>query len=102
MNKPVFTKVFLFDAIYNPRFYASRAYQPFKNYLESIYDILEEGKRDGSIRPEINNRIFVNLFMGIFSHMVTRWLFTEKAKHAGNAVEINAAVDLLCRAVKLF
>ena len=102
LNNPVFTKVFLFDAIYNPRFYASRAYQPFKNYLASIYDILEEGKRDGSLRPEINNRIFVNLFMGIFSHMVTRWLFTEKANHAGNVVEINAAVDLLCRAVKVF
>jgi len=101
LKNPVFTKVFLFDAIYNYRFYASRAYQPFKNYLESIYDILEEGKRDGSIRPEINNRIFVNLFMGIFSHMVTRWLFTEKANHAGNVVELNAAVDLLCRAVKL-
>ena len=100
LNKPVFTKIFLFDAIYNPRFYASRAYQPFKNYLEGIYDILEEGKRDGSIRPEINNRIFVNLFMGIFSHMVTRWLFTAKANRAGNVVELNAAVDLLCRAVK--
>lgn len=102
LNKTVFTKVFLFDAIYNPRFYASRAYLPLKSYLESIYDILEEGKRDGSIRPEINNRIFVNLFMGIFSHMVTRWLFTEKANHAGNVIELNAAVDLLCRAVKLF
>jgi hypothetical protein len=45
-------KVFLFDAIYNPRFYASSAYRPFNNYLESIYGILEEGKLDGSIRPD--------------------------------------------------
>lgn len=99
MNKPVFMKIFLFDAIYNPRFYASNAYRPFKNYLESIYDILEEGKRDGSIRIEINNRIFVNLFMGLFSHMVSRWLFTENANHRGNIVEINGAVNLLIRAV---
>ena len=100
INRPTFLKVFLFDAIYNPRFYASRAYRPFSNYLESVHGILDEGKRDGSIRPEINNRIFVNLFMGIFSHMAIRWLFTRKANGGGNVVEINAAVDLLCRAVK--
>ena len=102
MNEPLCMKVFLFDAIYNPMFDGSKAYHPFKNYLGSLYDILEEGKSEGSIRPGINNRIFINLFMGLFSHMVTRWLFTGNANRAGNVLEINAAVDLLCRAVRSF
>lgn len=98
-TQPVFVKVFLFDAIYNSRFYNSNAYQPFKQYIESIDEILDEGKEDGSIRPEINNRVFRNLFMGIFSHMALRWLFTKKGSQADKIEDINAAVALLGRSV---
>ena len=97
--QPAFVKVFLFDAIYNSGFYTSNAYQPFKQYIESIDEILDEGKQDGSIRPEINNRVFRNLFMGIFSHMALRWLFTEKGSQTDKNEEINTAVALLSRAV---
>ena len=99
LTQPVFVKVFLFDAIYNSGFYTSNAYQPFKQYIESIDKILDEGKEDGSIRPEINNRVFRNLFMGIFSHMTLRWLFTEKGSQTDKNEEINAAVALLSRSV---
>ena len=99
LMQPVFVKIFLFDAIYNAHFYSSNAYPPFKNYIESIYKILDEGKNDGSIRPGINNRVFRNLFMGIFSHMAIRWLFTEKGSKADKIEEINAAVSMLSRAV---
>jgi TetR/AcrR family transcriptional regulator, fatty acid metabolism regulator protein len=101
LTQPVFVKIFLFDAIYNVHFYASNAYPPFKHYIESIYAILDEGKRDGSIRPEINNRVFRNLFMGIFSHMALRWLFTEKGSQTDKMEEIDAAVAMLSRAVAL-
>jgi len=99
LKQPIFVKIFLFEAIYNPRFYVSGAYLPFKHYIESIYGILEEGKRDGSIRPEINNRVFRNLFMGIFSHMALRWLFTKKGGQTDKTAEINAAVKMLSKAV---
>ena len=101
LRQPVFVKVFLFDAIYNSRFYNSNAYQPFRQYIESIYEILDEGKKDGSIRPEINNRVFRNLFMGIFSHMALRWLFTKKGSQSDKNEEINAAVALLSRSVAM-
>ena len=101
LTQPVFVKIFLFDAIYNVHFYASNAYPPFKHYIESVYAILDEGKRDGSIRPEINNRVFRNLFMGIFSHMALRWLFTERGSQTDKMEEINAAVAMLSRAVAL-
>ncbi|MCB2141084.1 TetR/AcrR family transcriptional regulator [bacterium] len=99
LTQPVFVKVFLFDAIYNPRFYSSNAYSPFKHYIESVYEILDEGKKDGSVRPEVNNRVFRNLFNGIFSHMALRWLSTEKGKKADKIEEINSAVSMLSRAV---
>ncbi|UCD80850.1 MAG: TetR/AcrR family transcriptional regulator [Desulfobacterales bacterium] len=99
LTQPAFVKVFLFDAIYNSGFYTSNAYQPLKQYIESIDEILDEGKEDGSIRPEINNRVFRNLFMGIFSHMALRWLFTEKGSQTDKNEEINAAIALLSRSV---
>ena len=99
LTQPVFVKIFLFDAIYNPHFYASDAYPPFKQYLETVTEILEEGKRDGSIRPDISNRVFRNLFMGIFCHMAIRWLFTEKGRQTDKIVEIDAAVSMLSRSV---
>jgi AcrR family transcriptional regulator len=101
LTQPVFVKIFLFDAIYNAHFYSSNAYPPFKNYIQSVYEILDEGKKDGSIRPEINNRVFRNLFMGIFSHMALRWLFTKKGSQTDKIEEINAAVSMLSRAVAL-
>ena len=99
LTQPVFIKIFLFDAIYNSHFYSSNAYPPFKHYIESVYKILDEGKNDGSIRPEVNNRVFRNLFMGIFSHMAIRWFFTEKGSQADKIEEIDAAVSMLSRAV---
>ena len=99
LTQPAFVKVFLLDAIYNPGFYTSNAYQPFKQYIEAVYEILDEGKKNGSIRPEINTRVFRNLFMGIFSHMALRWLFTKKGRQTDKIEEINAAVALLSRAV---
>jgi len=101
LTQPVFVKIFLFDAVYNPRFYVSNAYPPFKHYIESVYTILDEGKKDGSIRPEISNRVFRNLFMGIFSHMALRWLFTEKGRQTDKIEEINMAVNMLSRAVAM-
>jgi TetR/AcrR family fatty acid metabolism transcriptional regulator len=99
LTQPVFMKVFLFDAIYNSRFYNSNAYQPFKQYIESIDEILDEGKEDGSVRPEINNRVFRNLFMGIFSHMALRWLFTKKGSQTDKIEDIDVAVALLSRSI---
>lgn len=99
LMQPVFVKMFLFDAIYNPRFYSSDAYPPFKHYIEGVNDILDEGKKDGSIRPEINNRVFRNLFMGTFSHMAIRWMFTEKGSQDDKLKDIDDAVSMLSRAV---
>ena len=93
-----FVKVFLFHAQLNKEFYASPAYKLFQEYTQIVLEILEDGKRDGSIRKDINNRVFKYLFLGAFSHMALRWLIlgdkkTEKMR------EINEAVMLLSRAV---
>jgi TetR/AcrR family transcriptional regulator, fatty acid metabolism regulator protein len=97
MTEPNFVKVFLLHIQPSQRFYKSQVYKTFKQYTKIIEDVLEEGKKDGSIRTDVNTRIFKNLFLGTFSHMALRWLILEEAA-TDKMKEIDEAVLLLCRA----
>ncbi len=99
LSQPEFMKIFIFDGIFNKRFYKSTARKSYASYVNAFYPILDQGKKDGSIRPEINNRIFKNLFMGIMSHMILRWYFKSDDTRIDKFFEINEAVNLLMRAV---
>jgi TetR/AcrR family transcriptional regulator, fatty acid metabolism regulator protein len=94
-----FLKVFLLDIQLNRRFYSSHVYDTFRSYSSIVESILEEGKKDRSIRPEINNRVFKYLFLGAFSHMALRWLLLEKESKRDILEEITELVFLLCRSV---
>ncbi len=94
-----FLKVFLLHIQLNKRFYGSNVYETFKEYAQIITDILEEGKKDGSIRVNVNIRVFKNLFLGTFSHMALRWLILGQEADTDKMREIDEAVLLLCRAV---
>jgi TetR/AcrR family fatty acid metabolism transcriptional regulator len=99
MTEPNFVKIFLLHIQFSQRFYGSQVYKTFKQYTKIIEDVLEEGKRDGSIRTDVNIRVFKNLFLGTFSHMALRWLILEKEAATDKMKEIDEAVLLLCRAV---
>jgi TetR/AcrR family transcriptional regulator, fatty acid metabolism regulator protein len=94
-----FLKVFLLHIQLNKGFYQSQAYESFKRYAEIVYPILDEGKQDGSVRPEVNNRVFRNLFLGAFSHMALRWYILDQETRTDKMREIDEVVSLLCRAV---
>jgi len=98
MTEPNFVKVFLLHIQFSQRFYGSQVYKTFKHYTKIIEDVLEEGKRDRSIRANVSTRVFKNLFLGTFSHMALRWLILEEAV-TDKMKEIDEAVLLLCRAV---
>ena len=95
LRQPAFVKTFILDGVFNPRFYKSKAYSDFQNYMAIIDRILDEGKVDGSFRPELNNRIFKNIFLGIFSHTALRWLFVENGRRFEMMGRINEVTSLL-------
>jgi len=99
MTDPNFVKVFLLHIQLSQRFYKSPVYKTFQQYTKIIEDVLEEGKRAGSIRSEVNTRVFKNLFLGTFSHMALRWLILAEETATDKMKEIDEAVLLLCRAV---
>ena len=94
-----FLKVFLLNIHLNSSFYSSDAYPLFQNYISLADEILEEGKRDGSFRAEVDNNIFKNLFWGGFTHMVLRWIVLNQQTKIDKTNEISEMVSLLQSAV---
>ncbi len=101
LNQPAFAKTFILNGIFNRRFYKTPAHADFQKYLKSLDNILEEGKNSGHIRPSVTNRIFINLFIGAFSHMALRWLFFGQNSQIDKTSEINNIIDLLVQAVSV-
>jgi TetR/AcrR family fatty acid metabolism transcriptional regulator len=94
-----FLKVLLLDVLLNPGFYRSEAYGLYKKYIHLVDQILEEGKKDGSIEQDINDRIFSNLLFGSFNHITFRWLFLDQKSEVDRLGEIDEVALLLTRAV---
>lgn len=100
LSNPEFLKVFLSDIKLNKQFYASDAYPYYIQYIQPLSDILEEGKRRGVFRPEVDNRIFRYLFVGSFTHLCLRWFLEGNATPLSMMVEFAEMSKLLCRAPK--
>lgn len=99
MTEPDFVKVFLLHIQLSQKFYKSHVYKTFKQYTQIITDVLEEGKKDESIRTNVNTRVFKNLFLGVFNHMALRWLILGEEAETDKMREIDEVVLLLSRAV---
>ena len=99
VKHPAFSKVFVMNGIFNRQFYGSRAYEPFKNFINRIMAMLDDGKSKGLIRLEVNNRIFQNLVLGTFCHSVGRWHVTENDSWHNILYDIDLIVSYLLRAV---
>ena len=61
--------------------------------------LVKEGIDDGSFSQETNVRVFRNLFLGVFTHMVLRWLFLSQRQTIDMVKEINEVTDLLTDAL---
>jgi len=92
-----FLRVCLMLIILNRRFYVSRAYESLRNYLQVFEKIVQEGIDQGCFANNTNIRVFRNMFMGSFTHMVLRWLFFDKKIDKMN--ETNEITDLLTKAL---
>ncbi len=98
LSDPQFAVIFLKDAKLNKRF-SMKSYSYLSGCITTLYKVLDEGKSDGSFREDVNNRIFRNLFLGAFAHLMTRWVVLGKSTPIGVIEELNEASSLLCRAV---
>ena len=94
-TQPLVAQIFLRDGIFNKSFYQSKAYEKHLKYLETIEDILSEGQAIGAIRPDINRRVYRNLFLGAFVHTGLRWQFSGRKSNIDKLSDLNQIVDML-------
>ena len=94
-----FLTVFLLELQLRKRFYGSKAFESFTRYYGIIEEVVKEGLESGDFRPEVNPRVFRNMFLGAFSHMALRWLILQPRTETDILEEINQAAGLLFCAV---
>jgi TetR/AcrR family transcriptional regulator, fatty acid metabolism regulator protein len=90
-----FLKVFLLDMQLNVQFYNSEPYAIFQRYLTFIEDVVREGMEEGAFRPDVNTRVFRNMFLGAFTHMALRWIIVKRREPFDKMMEINDLIRLL-------
>jgi TetR/AcrR family fatty acid metabolism transcriptional regulator len=100
MQNRDFLKVFVMDNLLSQRFYTSRAFDIFNEYMKLLEGIVEEGKMGGVFRSEVNPRVFKNMFLGAFTHMSIRWIIFDH-KRFDKMNDIDRLVDLLCASVSV-
>lgn len=77
-NDQEYTSVLLRELRPNRSFYRSPAYQLIKDYNRRLMGIIEEGKRDGIFRGEVNSYLFRNMVFGAMDHLAYPWLLFKK------------------------
>jgi TetR/AcrR family fatty acid metabolism transcriptional regulator len=58
---------------------ASEVYADVRRFYSQLLVILEEGKANGEIRPDLNSRLARDIFVGTMDHLITRWLLKERS-----------------------
>ncbi len=94
---PDFLRIFVLNLFLNKGFYHSEAFEALRIYYRLLEEVLEEGKTKGVFRSEVNPRVFRNMLLGTFCHMVTRWLADRKMSEVGMMKEVNQLTDLSSR-----
>jgi len=94
-----FLTIFLNDIKLNRHFYATDSYKYFINYYSKVSEIIEEGKRAGIFHKDVHNRVYRNLFIGSFTHLMLRWFFISCSPPLVFLKELHHATELLSRAV---
>ncbi|MBN1101796.1 MAG: TetR/AcrR family transcriptional regulator, partial [Deltaproteobacteria bacterium] len=96
---PDFLQVFLIQLQLSKRYYGTKEYDSFKNYFRTLEQVVEEGKKEGCFRENVNSRVFRNMFIGAFNNLALRWFILGEDKHFDKMEKINQVKDLLCSAV---
>jgi len=99
LNDRDFLRVWVHLILLNRRFYQSRAYESLRQYVGVLEELVQGGIDDGSFAPDTNVRVYRNLFLGTFAHMVLRWLFLSQDVELDKIREIYEVTNFLTDAL---
>jgi TetR/AcrR family fatty acid metabolism transcriptional regulator len=67
----------------------------FKDYLDLLTEVIEEGQRDGSLRPDLPRKLVAKAFFGALDEMVTSWILGRRDYDLGELAA--PVVDLILK-----
>jgi len=82
-----YTRILLLDLRQNPRFNQSRAYGMIRQYSGMILRMIEEGKKEGSIRKEVDSYILRDLILGAIEHFSIRGFIMGRVPHLAEGAD---------------
>jgi len=82
-----YTRILLLDLRQNPRFNQSRAYGMIRQYSRMILQVIEEGKREKSIRREVDSYILREMILGTAEHFSIRGFIMGRFPNLSSAAE---------------
>ena len=61
----------------NANFLSTEVYANVKKFYSYIIDILEEGRKSGEMKSDLDPRVARDIFVGTMDHIITRWLLKD-------------------------
>jgi TetR/AcrR family fatty acid metabolism transcriptional regulator len=99
-SDPDFRTVFISDIQFNKNFFVAKYSKTYQQYFRQLDKILEQGKKEGSFRKELNPRVFRNMFLGAFSRITLRWVIFGDTHAFDRFSEANQCIELFTTAVQ--
>jgi TetR/AcrR family fatty acid metabolism transcriptional regulator len=76
-TNPEYGRLLMLEMRVNKSFVKTDTYDFLKQSVRSVWDIIEEGRKEGVIRTDMDIYILRHLVLGILEHMVSRWLLKD-------------------------
>jgi TetR/AcrR family fatty acid metabolism transcriptional regulator len=75
---PEYGRMLMLDMRVNKSFVRTETYNFLKKSVEHVLEIIDEGRKEGVIRKDINVYVLRHLILGVLEHIVTRWLLKDQ------------------------
>ena len=94
-----FLRTFLIQVQLTRGFYKTEQFASFVKLYRIIENIIEQGKPD-FFDPNVNPRVFRNLFIGTFNNLTLHWFVINADRHIDKMQMIEQVTKMLCLAVQ--
>lgn len=72
-----FMTIYFMDTLFNNRYYQTNIQKKQSDFPKMLDKVIEDGKKDGSFRKDVNPRIFWYMLIGSYAHLALRWIIIE-------------------------
>lgn len=99
IKRPTFMRMFMMSVTVNPAYFRSEAYKVIRSYYLVLEQIIDEGKQNGSVKANFNNKVLEALFTGGMNYIMFRWFVLESTAGLECLGKLDEISSLIIRAL---